>query len=146
MNNKIKSFIFDFIQIGSIVYIVLTGPIVAFNPVLIFFQILSIFILFIAAWEMRRTKYYRVPDIGKPKELVRDGIFKSVRNPMYLSQLLFCGVLLINSFSILRLILYGFFIINFIFKIHYEEILLTLHFKEFAAYKKTSWRLIPFIY
>lgn len=146
MNNEIKSLIFDFVQVGVIVFMVLTGPIITFNPVLIFFQIVSIFILFIAAWEMRRTKYYRVPDTGKQSELVKTGIYTHIRNPMYVSELLFLGVLLINSFSILRLIAYGLFIINFIFKIHYEEALLNTHFREFEAYKKTSWRLIPFIY
>ncbi len=65
---------------------------------------------------------------------------------MYLSQLLFCGILIINSFSIYRLLVYFLFVTNFIFKIQYEEILLDTHFKEFAQYKKTSWKLIPFIY
>ncbi|OGG12568.1 hypothetical protein A3D77_04475 [Candidatus Gottesmanbacteria bacterium RIFCSPHIGHO2_02_FULL_39_11] len=95
---------------------------------------------------MRRTKYYRVPDVGKPNELVKDVIYRYIRNPMYLSQMLFCGVLIINSFSIYRFGVYFLFVINFIFKIQYEEVLLNAHFKEFAAYRKTSWRLIPFIY
>lgn len=146
MNNKLKSLIFDFLQICSIVFIVLTGPVIASNPILIFFQIPAALVLFVAAWEMRRTKYYRVPDVGKQNELVRSGIYKFIRNPMYLAQLLFCGTLVINSFSIYRLLVYLLLTITFLFKIHYEEILLNTHFKEFAEYKKTSWKLIPFVY
>ncbi len=146
MNNKTKSLTFDFFQISTLIFFLLTGPIIAPNIILVLLQILTILILVVAAWQMRRTKYYRIPDIGRQNELVRTGIYKYVRNPMYLSQLLFCGVLIINSFSIYRLAVYLLFTTNFILKIQYEEELLNTHFKEFAQYKKTSWRLIPFIY
>ena len=89
MSNKLKSLIFDFSQVGSIVFILLTGPVISTNTLLFIFQIASVLILFVAAWEMRRTKYYRVPDLGKQNELVTTGIYKYIRNPMYLSQLLF---------------------------------------------------------
>ena len=146
MNNKIKSLIFDFFQIGSLIFFLLTGPVIASNIILVLLQILAILILIIAAWQMRRTKYYRVPDIGRQNELVKTGIYKYVRNPMYLSQLLFCGVLIITSFSIYRLVVYLLFTTNFILKIQYEEVLLNTHFKEFSQYRKTSWKLIPFLY
>lgn len=146
MNNKTKSLVFDFFQIASMTFIFLTGPIIISNIILLFFQMLAIFILFEAVWEMRRTKYYRVPDIGKQNELVKNGIYKYVRNPMYLSQLLFCAVLIINLFTLYRLIVYLIFLINFIFKIQYEEKLLNTYFREFPTYKKTTWRLIPFVY
>lgn len=146
MNNKLKSYIFDFFQVGSIAFIILTGPVFASHILLMLVQILAILILAEAAWEMRRTKYYRVPDIGKQKELVKSGIYAYVRNPMYLSQLLFCGALLINLFTIDRLIVYCVFAGNFILKILYEESLLHSNFKDYIQYKKKSWRLIPFIY
>ncbi len=146
MNNKIESLIYDFFQIGSLIFFLLTGPVIASSIILILFQIFAILILVIAAWEMRRIKYYRVPDVGRQKELVRNGIYKYIRNPMYLSQLLFCGVLIMNSFSFYRLVAYLIFLTNFILKIKYEEILLNTYFKEFEQYKKTSWRLIPLLY
>ena len=95
---------------------------------------------------MRKTKYYRVPDIGKQNELVKSGICKYVRNPMYLSQLLFCGALIINLFTVYRLMVYLIFLISFIFKIQYEEKLLNTYFREFPTYKEITWRLIPFVY
>lgn len=146
MSNRTKSFIFDFIQISALVYFLLTGPAVASNIVLLLVQILAIVILFVAAYQMRRTRYYRVPDIGRQSELVMGGIYAYVRNPMYLSQLLFCGALMINTFSIDRLLVYLLYSVNFILKIKYEESLLSNHFSEFEKYKKTSWRLIPMVY
>lgn len=146
MNGKNKSLVFDLFQIGSLIFFLLTGPLIASNGILVFIQILAILILIAAAWQMRKTKYYRVPDVGKQKELVKDGIYKYVRNPMYLSQLFYCGALLLSSFSIYRLTVYLIYLINFIYKIRYEENLLNNYFKDFAQYKKTSWRLIPYIY
>ncbi len=146
MSDKIKSLIFDFFQVGSQAFLYLSGPIIASSSVLIFLQLLALFILFEAAWEMRRTKYYRVPDVGKQNELVTGGIYAYVRNPMYVAQLLFSGVLLMSVFSALRFIAYLVLIINFVFKIQYEERLLNMHFKEFKEYRRKSWRLLPFIY
>lgn len=146
MRDNIRSLVFDFFQIGSDVFIIFTGPIFTSNPLVIFFQLLAAFIMLDAAWEMRRTKYYRIPDVGKQNELVTSGIYRYVRNPMYLSQLLFCGVLIINSLSLIRFIVYLVLLTNFIQKIQYEEKLLHANFPEFDAYKKRSWRLLPYIF
>src|SRR3990167_3328906 len=145
MNDRTKSLLFDFIQISSIIFILFSGPVIASRTILIFFQMLAILILLISVWEMRRTRFYRIPDVGKQQELVKSGIFKFIRNPMYLSQIMFCGVLLIESYSVLRLLIYLIFVTSFVFKIQYEEVLLKSYFKEYEVYEKTSWRLAPFI-
>lgn len=137
---------FDVIQVSSLIYFLLTGPVIPSSAILAFLQVVAFLILGVAAWDMRKTKYYRVPDVGKQNELVKTGIFAYIRNPMYLSQLLFCGALLINSFSPYRGIVYIVYVANFISKINYEEKLLATHFPEFEQYKKTTWRLIPYLY
>lgn len=146
MSDKIKSLLFDFFQIGSIVFLVLTGSVISSHPILIFLQFIALCILLESVWEMRRTKYYRIPDVGKQNELVKRGIYAFVRNPMYLSQLLFGSTLIIHAYSLPRLAAFLILFINFVFKIQYEEHLLQENFTEFAEYKKRSWRLIPFIY
>ncbi|OGV92919.1 hypothetical protein A3B57_02930, partial [Microgenomates group bacterium RIFCSPLOWO2_01_FULL_47_10] len=128
MNDRTKSLLFDFIQISSIIFILFSGPVIASRTILIFFQMLAILILLISVWEMRRTRFYRIPDVGKQQELVKSGIFKFIRNPMYLSQIMFCGVLLIESYSVLRLLIYLIFVTSFVFKIQYEEVLLKSYF------------------
>jgi len=146
MNKKIKSLIFDFFQVSSIIFFLLTGAVITSNIIFIFLQILAVLVLLVAAWEMRRIKYYRVPDIGKQDELVKTRIYKYIRNPMYLAQLLFFGILVLDNFTVYRLTVYLIFLVNFIYKIKYEEILLNENFKEFEKYKTTSWKLIPFVY
>lgn len=146
MSDKTKSLVFDVFQIGSLVFILLTGPVIASSIVLTFFQLLAVFTLSEAVWEMRKTKFYRVPDVGKQNSLVTTGIYAYVRHPMYLAQLLFCIVLIVNSFSWFRFLVWFILLANFIYKIRYEEKLLGIHFSAFAEYRKTSWRLFPFIY
>lgn len=146
MNHKTQSYIFDFFQIFSDAFILLSGPIITTSPLVITIQVLALYIIVDAAWRMRRTKYYRVPDVGRQNELVTSGIYQYIRNPMYLSQLLFCGVLVIYAFSPIRLVVWVILLVNFLFKIRYEESLLSTHFPEFEAYKKRSWRLVPYIY
>lgn len=146
MNNKTKSLIFDFIQFGSLILFLFTGPVIAPNTISVLVQAVAVLVLLEAAWEMRRTKYYRAPDVGRQSELVKTGIYTYVRNPMYLSQLLFVGVLIVSDFSFFRLILYVLYLVNFLFKIQYEESLLKKNFTDFKNYKKSSKRLFPYIY
>lgn len=146
MIKKIYSLALDFIQVSSILAVLLTGPLVAENAILLLAQVLAMIVIILAAWEMRRTRYYRVPDIGKQNELVTTGIYKYIRNPMYLAELLFTGVLLLNFSSNFRVGIFVVLIIDLLLKIQYEEKLLGSFFKEFEKYKKTSWRLIPYLY
>jgi len=141
------SLILDFFQLSSILFIFFTGPLIARNDVLIFFQALSIVSILWAAWEMKQTRYYRIPDTGKQNELVMTGIYKYIRNPMYFAELLFSGILVLNFYNPIRLIVFIILLVDLLLKIRYEEELLKMFFKEkFAEYKKTSWRLLPFIF
>jgi protein-S-isoprenylcysteine O-methyltransferase Ste14 len=51
-----------------------------------------------------------------------------------------------NDISITRLVIYVVLLIDLLFKIQYEEQLLTKHFSEYANYQKQTAKLIPFIY
>lgn len=146
MSDKTKSYFFDFFQLFSDAFILLTGPIYTGSPLDIVFQILSLVIMLEASWEMKQTKFYRIPDVGKQSELVTSGIYRYIRNPMYLSQLLFCGILVANSFSPIRLFVWLLLLTNFLLKIQHEEALLHNNFPEFKEYKARSWKLIPYIY
>ena len=145
MNTKTYSLLLDFFQISTILLILGTGSLFV-NNLTFLLQILAILIISLAAWEMRRTRYYRVPDIGKQSELVTTGIYKYIRNPMYLAQLLFMGTLVLNSNSLLRTTAFIVLLVDLLLKIRYEERLLNSFFKEFKEYLKNSWRLIPYLY
>jgi protein-S-isoprenylcysteine O-methyltransferase Ste14 len=146
INNKTKSLLMDIIQISSLLFFAFTGPMFSSNPLIVIFQISAFALIILAVWEMRRNKFYRVPDIGRQDRLVTGGIYRCIRHPMYTSQILFVGTLLVNYFSLFRLVVFILLFVNFLLKIRYEENLLMEHFSGYLEYRKKSYRLIPFLY
>jgi protein-S-isoprenylcysteine O-methyltransferase Ste14 len=146
MNSKTKSLLLDFVQIGSLLVLVLTGPLFSSNFLIIIFQILAFILIILAVWEMRRNKFYRVPDIGKQDRLVTSGIYHYIRHPMYTSQIVFAGTFLANYLSFFRLVVFILLFVDFLYKIRYEESLLEKHFTDYREYKKKSYRLVPFLF
>ncbi len=60
---RIKSLLLDSIQLISLIFLAISGPLISSNLAVIFMQIAAIIILILAVWEMRHNKFYRVPDI-----------------------------------------------------------------------------------
>jgi protein-S-isoprenylcysteine O-methyltransferase Ste14 len=85
-------------------------------------------------------------EIKKGHELVTNGIYGSIRHPIYTGVLLMALGTLIFSQTLLMLLFFLFMFVFFVFKFTQEEKLLTKHFpKEYQAYKKRTKALIPFI-
>ncbi|MFC1874175.1 methyltransferase family protein [Chloroflexota bacterium] len=86
--------------------------------------------------------------IHKDHQLITHGIYRFTRNPMYLGGLIF----FIGGVPVYSASLYGFLtslvlIPIFLNRIRMEERMLTDYFQDsFQKYKKTSKRLLPFIY
>ncbi|MFC2015200.1 methyltransferase family protein [Chloroflexota bacterium] len=86
--------------------------------------------------------------IHKDHQLITHGIYRFTRNPMYLGVLIF----FIGGVPVYAASLYGFLtslllIPIFLNRIRMEERMLADYFQDsFQKYKKTSKRLIPFIY
>ncbi len=85
--------------------------------------------------------------IREGHQLITHGIYRFIRHPMYLGVIVF-----FIGFPVFAASLYGFFtslvmIPIFLYRIRLEEGLLAEHFQDaFQKYKKTTRRLIPFIY
>jgi len=87
-----------------------------------------------------------LPDLKDNSRLVKSGPYKLIRHPMYASVLLVTLLLLINHFTFLRA---GFWVVLFIdlhLKLSYEENLLLEIYPEYSDYKRTTKRIVPFIY
>ncbi|MEE8201002.1 MAG: isoprenylcysteine carboxylmethyltransferase family protein, partial [Candidatus Acidoferrales bacterium] len=79
--------------------------------------------------------------------LVQSGIYGVIRHPIYLRALLvFVGLpLLFRSWLLLPMLLLGSLFVAL--RIRQEEKLLAGHFgAEFEAYRRRTWRLLPYLY
>lgn len=139
-------FILVFIQFVTIFLLFLSGPITPNNVVSWILFVLSLFLGLYAIWTMRKSKIRVLPYISKNAKLVTDGPYSMIRHPMYTALLMEGISMFLNDFSLTRLIIYGILLITLLYKIEFEEKLLSKEFAEYSEYKKKTAKLIPFIY
>jgi protein-S-isoprenylcysteine O-methyltransferase Ste14 len=144
--NKIKEYILVFVQFATICYVYLTtswGSIPAWCWILV--AIGGV----IALWAigiMQLDNLRITPSPHESSRLVIHGPYRFVRHPMYLSLFFITFPPIAAQFSILRLSMGILMVIDLIFKLNYEEKLLTEKFREYESYRQKTYRIIPFIY
>jgi protein-S-isoprenylcysteine O-methyltransferase Ste14 len=88
-----------------------------------------------------------ITPVPKPGgQLVTHGIYRIIRHPMYIAQLLVVGALVAEYFSFLRLAVLLILTVNLILKLNFEEARLVRHFEGYETYRQSTWRLIPYLY
>ncbi|NER15528.1 hypothetical protein GWK08_18885 [Leptobacterium flavescens] len=121
------------------------GPVIFINLWMVF-QLLGIGIMLWGAASMGNGNYNIQPEV-KSDFLVERGIYKWIRNPMYLGILLFYIPTVISQPQLIKWGLYISLIIILLLKIYREEHFLSQKFGEqFGNYKKRTSRLIPGIF
>lgn len=135
-----------FIQFLSFLLLFLSGPITPNNVFSFLFLSFGIILGLYALWTMRQSKIRVLPNIDLKATLITSGPYTAIRHPMYTALLLIGAGMVCNDISITRLVIYVVLLIDLLFKIQYEEQLLTKHFSEYANYQKQTAKLIPFIY
>ncbi len=86
------------------------------------------------------------PDIKPGAVLVRHAPYAYIRHPMYSALLLFGLGLVLAPFSLIKLCLWLALLSVLVIKSVYEEALLEGHFPDYAAYRRRSWRFIPYLF
>jgi len=141
-----KSLLFVFIQIVSLGLIGVTGPLFAANRLLLFIEMMGLFLGIWAVLIMKPGYFNITPDPLSWSKLVKVGPYRVIRHPMYLALLLTTLPLIIDRFNYLRLFLWVALLTNLLLKIRYEERILVLEVDGYENYLKGSYRLIPMIY
>lgn len=141
-----KSFILIIIQFSSFIYFGITGNLFG-KGFLLFFQIAAVFIGLYAISVMKIGNFNIQPEVKNTAKFVVKGPYKIIRNPMYLSILLFFGISVINHFSLIKLAVFLALTTSLLLKIFSEEKFLKQRFKNsYHNYKQKTYRLIPYIF
>jgi protein-S-isoprenylcysteine O-methyltransferase Ste14 len=146
MINRNLPYVFVTIQFACIVVLAATGPLVAGTDWGIMLEFAGIFLGVLAIYQMKVGNFNVIPVPKTEGIMVTHGIYKYLRHPMYLAQLMVFAPLISEHYSHFRLTVWIVLLMNLVFKLHFEERLLKAHFEGYADYMKTTWRLVPFVY
>lgn len=130
----------------SVILIAVTGPLIVSNLILVFLEILAIWLIFWVFWTNKIVRFELNPKYGKESRLIAKGPYKFIRYPLYTALLVLTLSLVINYFDILRVIFWLVQLVVTILKIRSDEVLLSKAFGDFSLYRQRTYRLIPFIF
>lgn len=141
--SKISAFLV-MLQIATMVFLIIYNkPIILGYEVL--FQILGVVIGIWAIHTIRVGNFNIQPEV-KSDFLIKKGPYKWIRNPMYLSVILFYLPIVITNSAWINIIAFGVLLTVLILKIILEESFLKLRFgEEYLLYKSKTKRIIPFL-
>ncbi len=141
-----KSLILVIIQFSSFAFFGLTGGLFA-KGILLAIQIIGLAVGLWGVLAMKVGNFNVQPEVKHTAVFISRGPYKIIRNPMYTGLLIFFSVSILNNFSYVRVAVFLALTTALLLKIAMEEQFLTERFeKEYIAYKKKTYRLIPYIY
>lgn len=144
--HKQVSYILLGVQALSFLFLVFSGPLLPYDPMLIFTQVLALGVILWACyvlWIVRSLSAFPEPLTGS--KLVTTGPFEYIRHPIYSGLLLLVLISIINYISLFRFAVFIVFIIDLLFKVHLEEEYLEKRFEEYKGYQHRTKKLIPFL-
>jgi len=141
-----KNLILTLIQYSTLLAFLLMSPLMAKG---IIWQIMEFLGGVIGVWAIAIMNGSKIHIMPKPRAgaiLIRKGPYRIIRHPMYVAIILTLTPLIITHFDWLRFWILMVLFINLILKLTFEESLLLEFFEDYKNYRKTSWRLFPYIF
>lgn len=110
-------------------------------------QLVGLFLSLWSVWIMKLGKFNIQPELKTNAVLVSSGPYKMIRNPMYSGIIIFFGAGVANAYNVMNLLVLILLILVFLLKIIKEEKYMLARFgNEYVAYKKRTYRLVPFLF
>lgn len=141
-----KNLILTLIQYLTLVAFMLISPLKATGLFAFFVELLGVVLGVWAIVVMNGSKIHIMPKPRSGAILIRKGPYHLIRHPMYAAIILTLTPLIITHFDWWRLGTLMVLYINLIFKLTFEESLLMEFFDDYAAYRKKTWRLLPYVF
>ena len=87
------------------------------------------------------------PEVKTGARLISAGPYKLIRNPMYTGLLIIFSIGLVSNFTWISLFFFILLCMVFVLKIRDEERYLEISFgKQYSAYKRKTFRMIPYVW
>lgn len=146
MSSKLKAYSLVLIQFACLGYIAVTGPLIAAGYL---YAVLEAAFLTLGLWaiaSMRIGNFNVTHEVKVGGQLVTNGPYGLIRNPMYTAVLGVALALVIDEPTWIRAAVWSVLLVDLLFKIRSEEKLLGPHFDDYHEYKKRTKRLIPYVF
>lgn len=140
------SYLFVGIQLGSCLFLTLSGPVKPDHWWLALGPVAGVGLGLWSALEMRRSRLSPLPEVRPRAALVTTGPYRLLRHPIYAALLLVFVPLTLNRPSPARGAALGVLVLTLLLKMEYEEMFLRARFPEYRPYAARSWRIIPWIF
>jgi protein-S-isoprenylcysteine O-methyltransferase Ste14 len=140
-----KSFLLVLLQFVTAGYILITDKVVPDNLILLIIFILSL-LTGIYAILIMKFNFNIAPDLKTGAIFVYKGPYRYIRHPMYATLIVSLLCLIINYFTIIRLIAFLVLFSVLFIKMIIEEKILSVEFDGYKDYILKTKRIIPFIY
>ncbi len=140
-----KSAILVILQLITMIYLLIFNYPIAVG-IGLFFQIIGIIIGFWGILTIKIGNFNIQPEV-KSESLVRSGPYKWIRNPMYLSVILFYFPIVVQHLNLINGTVFFILVAVLVLKMRMEEQFLEEQFgEEYLEYKSRSKRLFPYLY
>ena len=143
---RARSWLYVAVQFLCLGVIALTGPLISHNGPLCIMEILGVALGVWSIIAIRPGNFNIVPDVVPGGRLVARGPYRAIRHPMYGALMLVTFPLVVDSFTLLRLLVWILLCVDLLRKLIYEEKLLASHYPEYTSYQMATKRLIPGIW
>jgi protein-S-isoprenylcysteine O-methyltransferase Ste14 len=132
-------------MVGGLVGLLVTRNLFSSSLFVIALQVLAVLLFVWARITFGRRSYHVVAD---PTEggLVTEGPYRYIRHPIYTGLCLFTLAGAVAHWSWSSVLLGGLILASAVIRIACEETLVQARYPEYAQYKATTWRMLPYVY
>jgi protein-S-isoprenylcysteine O-methyltransferase Ste14 len=141
-----RSWLLVCLQFVSLLYLAISAPVLAAHLIGLFMELIGIFLASSGLMKLNWKSFSVFPEPRPDGQLETGGIYAFIRHPMYAGIFIIAAILVWEYPSALRITCLLLLSTVFILKINIEEAFLEKMYPSFPSWKKTSNRLIPFVW